>query len=330
LTLGFGGGKVHLMTPTQLKAFAAVVRLGSARAAAEELGVSEAAVSGHIASLRKQLDDQLFTKSGGELAFTPGGLRLARRAMELLGLQDQTVSEVQRAASGKRVLQIAVSPIFGEYAAPGLIELFAKRADDLDVEMNVTTGNRFVDLLESRAIDAAFGPAMDVPTHLQAKPLLRYQLVAVAGAGHRLAGRRVGQEELAQARWCLGPAATDATSTTYRFLADLGVPEGNQMVFQSQSAAINSLADGEGVTLAPAHRVAKEVESGRLIELDSPGARIDGVWTGYGLGQHTMSDDGKELLRFALSPRALQAMLAGSAANVSRFKPQVHVTLWSS
>ena len=45
------------MTPAQLRAFSAVVRLGSVRAAAEELGVSDAGVSMHVAQLRKELDE---------------------------------------------------------------------------------------------------------------------------------------------------------------------------------------------------------------------------------------------------------------------------------
>ena len=42
------------MTPTQLRSFAAIARHGSARAAARELGVSEAAISSHTAALRKE------------------------------------------------------------------------------------------------------------------------------------------------------------------------------------------------------------------------------------------------------------------------------------
>jgi DNA-binding transcriptional LysR family regulator len=54
-----------------------VVRLGSVHAAAEELGMSDAGVSMHAARLRKELDDQLFTRTAADLVFTPGGLRLA-------------------------------------------------------------------------------------------------------------------------------------------------------------------------------------------------------------------------------------------------------------
>lgn len=37
----------------------------------------------------------------------------------------------------------------------------------------------------------------------------------------------------------------------------------------------------------------------------------------------------EELRRFVTTPRATQAMLRGSGVDISRFRPSVHVTLWS-
>src|SRR6476620_5498083 len=106
------------MTPTQLRAYSAVVRLGSVKRAAAELGVSEAAVSLHIGQLRKELGDKLFTRTAAGIAFTPGGLRLASRAAEMLGLQDRTILEVSQAGKGRRLLRVAASSLFAEHAAP--------------------------------------------------------------------------------------------------------------------------------------------------------------------------------------------------------------------
>jgi DNA-binding transcriptional LysR family regulator len=146
------------VTPTQLRAFVAVVRLGSVKQAAANLEVSEAAVSLHVGQLRKELGDQLFVRTAAGLAFTPGGLRLASRAMEMLGLQDRTILEVSQAGSGRRLLRGASSTLFAEHSSPGLIELFAGRADDLDVELSVHNPRDFVRLLASRAVDVAIGP----------------------------------------------------------------------------------------------------------------------------------------------------------------------------
>ncbi len=80
------------MTPAQLRAYSAVVRLGSVHGAAVELGMTDAGVSMHIAQLRKELDDPLFIRGSSGLSFTPGG---------------------------RRLLRIAASGAFAEHAAPG-------------------------------------------------------------------------------------------------------------------------------------------------------------------------------------------------------------------
>ena len=95
------------MTPTQLRAFACVVRRGSVKGAAEELGTTESAVSMNLKQLRTELDDPLFSRTPSGLAFTPGGLRLASRAMEILDLQSRTVLEVSEAGAGRRMLRLA-------------------------------------------------------------------------------------------------------------------------------------------------------------------------------------------------------------------------------
>jgi len=51
------------MTLTQLNAFVLVARLGSVRAAAAALGVSESAVSQALTALREDFGDKLITRS---------------------------------------------------------------------------------------------------------------------------------------------------------------------------------------------------------------------------------------------------------------------------
>ncbi|MCP3990885.1 MAG: LysR family transcriptional regulator [Actinomycetia bacterium] len=331
------------MTPTQLRTYVAIVRNGTSKAAAVELGVSEAAVSGQVASLRRELDDVLFERSASGLRFTPGGLRLATRAVELLGLQDQTRQEVRTAAGGRRVLRLAVSSLFGEYAAPGLIELFSDRARDLDIEMSVHPPGRLGALLASRVTDAAIGPHLRLlPDDVVSREFLRYQLIIVTAPGHHLAGRRVRPEELAEATWFLGPSAVDENGLTWQLLKRFGVPEANQRIFQSHAAAIIDAGrrghpDGhgrqsgtrQGVALAPAHYVAADLAAGRLVRVDTPGNQMDGVWSVMTLPRSQAAPVAAELVRFVTTPRAIQAMLSGSGANISHFKPSVHITIWS-
>ncbi|NUS51512.1 MAG: LysR family transcriptional regulator, partial [Nocardioidaceae bacterium] len=291
------------MTPTQLRAFAGVVRLGSVKAAADELGVSEAAVSGHVGQLRRELDDQLFTRTSSGLAFTPGGLRLASRAVEILGLQDRTVREVSQAGSGRRMLRMAASSMFAEHAAPGLIELFASRADDLDVELSVRPVSSFPALLAARSIDIAIGASPSrLPGTLLHKPFLNFEVVAVVGPDHRLAGRTVTPGEVRDLAWLLGPSAAGEEGVIPGMLRHLGVPEARQRIFQSDAAALDETKRGEGVSLALRFAVSSDLAAGRLVALDGPGLRAQGRWAAVALPEHSQVPAAAELLRFITTP----------------------------
>jgi DNA-binding transcriptional LysR family regulator len=320
------------LTPSQLKAFLTTVRLGSVKAAAADLEVSEAAVSMHVAHLRKELGDQLFTRTGHGLAFTPGGLRLASRAAEMLGLQDQTVIEVRQAASGRRLLRVAASSLFAEYAAPGLIELFAGRADDLDVELSVHDPQRFPRLLHDRVVDVALGPRPAVVDEaLGATHFLNYQLVGVVGADHPLAAGAdgVGPAELCQQTWLLGPSATAQAGIVHSVLRRIGIPDHNQRIFQSHGASIDEAKHGKGVALAVVFAVRKELASGELVQLNSPLLSARGSWSLLAFDGREAPPAAAELRRFVTTPRAIQAMLRGAGVTAGRFRPAIHVTLWS-
>jgi DNA-binding transcriptional LysR family regulator len=314
-----------------LRAFAAVVRLGSVKHAAAELGVSESAISLHIRALRNELGDQLFTRTGSGLAFTPGGLRLASRASELLGLTDRTIREVSQAGQGRRLLRLASSSLFAEHAAPGLIELFASRADDLTVEMSVHRATMFDELLHNRVVDAAIGPYVDKPDEaIRTLPFLKYRVVPVVAGDHPLAGRTsVDIGELRQQTWLLGPSATGRIGLVPGLVRRIGVPESHQQIFQSQEAAVAQAKRGRGVALVVEFAAAADIGSGDLVRLPGDTFEAVGSWGIRTLAGSAAPAPASELARFVVTPRAIQAMLRGSGVTVGRFRPAIHITLWS-
>ncbi|WP_433514613.1 LysR family transcriptional regulator [Nonomuraea sp. CA-143628] len=319
------------MTPTQLRAFAAVVRLGSVKQAAAELDVSEAAVSLHVGQLRKELGDRLFTRTAAGLAFTPGGLRLASRAAELLSLQERTIIEVSQAGRGRRLLRVAAESLFAEHAAPGLIGLFAGRAADLDVELSVHDPRRFGSLLRARTVDVAIGPSPGgyVDETLSCKPFLNFQLVVVCGPEHPLAGRDVGVHQLRDQVWLLGPSAATDLGAVPTMLRKLNVPEHHQQIYQSHAAALEEAQRNSGVAPAISFAVAPDLANGRLVRVAGPALRFDGGWVTMTLAEGGVAPAAAELVRFVTTPRATQAMLRGPGVNVGRFRPSIHITLWS-
>jgi DNA-binding transcriptional LysR family regulator len=318
------------MTPTQLRAFATVVRLGSVKAAAAELEVSEAAVSLHVGQLRKELGDQLFNRTGAGLAFTPGGLRRARRPVELLGLQARTVLEVREAGVGRRMLRLATTSLFAEYAAPGLIGLFADRAHDLDVELSVQRARDFESLLLTRTVDATIGPRpASADGAVTSRLFLNYQLLAVVSPDHPLTRSQPGLAMLRDQTWLLGPSAADEAGVIPGMLQRIGVPEARQQIFQSHAAALEEAKRGRGVTIAVAFAVAQDLAAGALVRVPGRPLQGQGSWNISILGGQRATPAADEMARFVTTPRATQAMLRGRGVTHGRFKPAVHVTLWS-
>src|SRR6266545_3952390 len=111
------------MTLTQLSTFVLVARLGSVKAAAGALGVSEPAVSQALAALRQQLGDPLVERAGTTMRLTAAGSRLLPVASQMVALGADAEAAV-RAGKGipeqLRVADVALGPnlsLTGEHAA---------------------------------------------------------------------------------------------------------------------------------------------------------------------------------------------------------------------
>src|SRR6201991_3902655 len=87
-----------------VRVFEAAARLLSFTRAAEELGMSQAAVSWQVKALERRLDQPLFRRLPREVVLTPAGERLSRAASEAMGLLRGAVADLSD--SGEGVLAI--------------------------------------------------------------------------------------------------------------------------------------------------------------------------------------------------------------------------------
>jgi hypothetical protein len=136
----------------------------------------------------------------------------------------------------------------------------------------------------------------------------------------------------AQARnqvWMLGPSAVADDGVVPRMLRQLRIPESQQRIFQSDAGALEETRRTDGLALAVRFAVAADLVAGRLTIVEGPGMRAQGRWAAFTLPPHSQLPAAAELLRFITTPRATQAMVHGRGSKVGRFRPSVHVTLWS-
>jgi DNA-binding transcriptional LysR family regulator len=320
------------MTFAQLRSFATVARLGSVTASARQLGVSEPAVSAAIATLRREFGDELFVRADGGVRLTPGGVRLAAAANEILGLADRARRAVDEANGEAATLPIGATSEVAELAAAPLIDAFTRRAPRVEVTLEVAEAAALPDLLADHAVDVALGPRPlpDPRRSLDSVPFLRYRLVVVAAPGHWLAGRHaVAPAALAGEPWLVGPSGTADGTDVASFWNASSLDPDDVRAFPSFAAAAHAAAAGRGVMLAIAHTVMDDLRRGTLVRLDIRGTPIEVLWHCTTLAVDRRPPAASALRRFVATPEAVQAVLARAGdVPAERFRPPVHVTLW--
>jgi molybdate transport repressor ModE-like protein len=321
------------VTLTQLEAFVLVARLGSVKAAAKALGVSEPAVSGALAALRQHLGDPLVERTPGGMELTAGGKRLIPIASQMVNLAVEAEAAIRDAQGAPELLRVVATSTVAEWVAPGLLGVFTARGHAVEASVGLTTGAEMPALLLERLADVGLGPRLP---DLESEPVMRYRLVVVASPGHRLAAGaggatgRLAAAAVAEQQWLVGPSAVDPGSEVDGLLRRLGVPERRLRVFGSESAAWGAAADGEGVAPAVAHLVAPEIGRGTLAVLPVEGTPVDLLWYVSTLSPDRRSPAATRLRRFLGTPDAMHVMhRADRSVPASRFRPPVYVTLWS-
>ncbi|GIH16405.1 LysR family transcriptional regulator [Rugosimonospora africana] len=315
------------MTLTQLGAFVLVARLGSVRAAADVLGVSEPAVSRALAALRQHLGDQLLVRDGNGMALTEGGNRLFGIASQMVALGSDAEAAVRAAKGAPARLRLLVSSTIAEFIATPLLEGFGRRSGGaFDASSGVASVGEMRVLLPNRLADVALGPDLrgDADSGLISEPVLKYRIILVAGQNFRAAGSP------GRWPWLVDSSGTDPDSDTGRLLRGFRVPESSIRVFPNQTAAWAAAADGLGVAPAVATLVSRQVRRGELKVVDTELTPAVACWYVTTLRPERRTAAARYLRNFLSTPDAMQLMCSpGTGVSPSRFRPPVYVTIWS-
>lgn len=237
-------------TLAQLRAFEAVVRRGTTLAAAAELGVTQGAVSKHLAGLERALGVGLFRKAGRHLEPRPEARDWAAALAGQLAALGAGVAAMRALGAG---LVLAVPPGFGaEWLAP---RLGAFRARHPEVGLTVVTRLDRFDLGAEGVGAAVHVGAPDWPgaAHL---PLWEERVLPCVAPS--LAGRGLGGVPL---------LALESRAGAW---AGWGVTAGPAMRFDQFAPMIAAAEHGLGAVLLPDFLAAGPLAAGRLVALAPP------------------------------------------------------------
>ena len=172
------------MTLNQLRTFLAVAETGSVRAAAQDLVVTQAAVSASLAALQKSLGVALLEPDGRGLRLTAAGQAYAGYVRRVLGLLDEAGRAAAAAADPERgELRIAAVTTAAEQILPGLLSGFRTRYPRLGIRLEAGNRDRVRGLLDRHQVDLVLGGRPEPGWDVQVLAVRAHQLVVVAAPG---------------------------------------------------------------------------------------------------------------------------------------------------
>lgn len=264
-----------------LRAFEAVARLLSFRAAAQELFLTQSAVSRQIRALEEELGAPLFARGTRHVELTAAGVTLQRGVLPLLDRLDSTVRQI-RLARGRRQVNISTFASFASMWLLPRLEAFQRAQPDIDIRISAT--DHLVDL-DDPELDLILRYTLPGNVPPEAQRLFGEVLTPVVNTGLWTQSRQGQAPALAApadlARHTLleedDPRASINYSSWRHWLRQHGQPRLEparwiylNFTYQQVQAALA----GQGVALARLALVLEALERGELVEPFGAAARV--------------------------------------------------------
>ncbi|MGU7843495.1 LysR substrate-binding domain-containing protein [Burkholderia sp. AW33-5] len=259
---------------TALRVFESSARLGSFKAAADELSVTPAAVSHQIKSLESRIGVLLFERGASGVRLTEEGERLFRASHDALLALSRGLDAVWPEAADERTLVLTTTPAF---AAMWLIPRLGRfRQVDPQLNIKVETGNTLADLDRDARIDLAIRATSRTFPTLHEIALIDEHFGAYAATGFD-AHRSEERLDLIETVWDTPqPMSIDWASWCRAAGREAWLERAVFRHYDDEHYALQAVLHGQGVGLLSSVLVAEHVERGALMPIE-PSVRLAGA-----------------------------------------------------
>lgn len=259
------------ISPRQLDVFVQVAVLGSVRAAAERLHLTQPAASMALAEMERQLDTPVFDRQRGRLHLNARGRELLPLAQELL----ERHAEFGRRARAEGAalageLRIGASNTVGNYRVGELLGAFVRANSQVAIRLRVANTETIAIAMLDHSLDIGCVEGPVTHPQLEVRPWRDDLLVVCAPPEHPLARKRgLKPADFAGARWVLREPGSATRATSERVLSQL--PPGETVLELDQIEAIKQVVvAGLGIACLPAVAITDAVAAGHLKALRTP------------------------------------------------------------
>lgn len=262
----------------RLRVFRAVAHHLNFSRAAEELLLTQPAVTQQIKALEEELGFALFDRGGGRIGLTASGQTLLPFAERLRELSAEAVSAVAE-ASGQQAGELALgaSQTIAQYVLPGLIASFIAAEPRVRVTLRSGNSDEMLEALLAHEVQLALveGPEQRRDVHIE--PFMEDRMVLVVPQDHAWAEQQIELAALKQAPLLMREFGSGSRRVVEQALAQAGLKTRElqiRMELDSTEGLLSAVEAGLGVTFVSRWAVRNQLALGTLKLVRVKGLRL--------------------------------------------------------
>ncbi len=284
-------------TLRQLRIFEAVARLGSYSRAAEEVHITQPAVSVQMRQLEALVGLPLIELVGKALTLTAAGrevLEYSRRILEEQRDAEKAIAAIRGVDAGELAIAVVST---AKYFAPRVLMEFWHAYPGLQLKLNIQNRDLTLRALSNNDVDLAIMGRPPEKMAAVAEKFAPHPHVIIAPANHHLAKRKsIRLEEIVNEPFLVRELGSGTRLLTDRLFANHGLQLNPRMEIASNETIKQAVIAGMGLSLLSAHTLGLEGRMRRLIVLNVKGLPLVRNW-------HVIYRKGKRLTPAAVALR---------------------------
>ena len=261
------------MADRRLQVFHTVARLLSFTKAAEELHMTQPAVTFQVRQLEEQFNTRLFDRTHNRISLTDAGKRVfeyAERIFQLYSEMDNSVRELTGDISG--VLILGASTTIAEYMLPELLGDFKAKHPEVTIRLKVANTDGIVSQVENNDIDLGVVEAPVNNKNLVVEECRTDQLVLIVPPGHELENEKcVSMARIAEYPFICREEGSGTREVMIESMQAAGIDPADMriaMELGSLEAIKGAVESGMGVSILSKATLNKELKLGTLVAID--------------------------------------------------------------
>lgn len=257
----------------RLKVFDTVAKRLSFTKAANELNITQPAISKHIKEIEQQLNTKLFDRNGTKIQLTIAGKTLLKYTEKIFIVYRELEFEInQLNQKHEGFFRIGASTTIAQYVLPALLAAFHQQFKDIKIQLSIHNTEVIEQLLIEQKIDLGMIEGLSKNKSFHYTPFIKDEIVLVASANHPLAHKNsIKLDELKTIPILLREPGSGTLETIAFKLKSLGLKL-TDLKLEMQLANTESikayLLHSDCMAFVSIHSILQELKNKSLIVID--------------------------------------------------------------